>query len=66
MNSARLIVSEVSVQTEADFCPPAGAGARAPAHKIQGPPAGDEAPVTPLLHPEAPVTTGASGKLPGV
>ena len=48
-----------SVKTEADFCPPAGAGA--PAHKLQGLPAGDEAPVTPLLHPEAPVATGASG-----
>ena len=43
-----------SVQTEAEFCPPAGAGA--PAHKLQGSPAGDEAPVTPLLHPKAPVT----------
>ena len=43
-----------SVQTEAEFCPPAGA--RAPAHKLQGSPAGDEAPVTPLLHPKAPVT----------
>ena len=50
---------DVSVKTEADFCPPAGAGA--PAHKSQGPPAGDEAPVTPLLHPEAPVAPGASG-----
>ena len=38
----------VSVQTEAHFCPTAEA--RAPAHKLQGAPAGDEAPVTPLLH----------------
>ena len=44
-----------SVATEADFCPPAGAGA--PAHKLQRTPAGDEAPVIPLLHPEAPVKT---------
>ena len=36
-----------SVKTEGDLLPPAGAGA--PAHKLQGPPAGDEAPVTPLL-----------------
>ena len=43
-----------SVQTEAEFCPPAEAGA--PAHKLQVFPAGDEAPVTPLLHPKAPVT----------
>ena len=44
----------VSVQTEAEFCPPAGAGA--PADKLQGSSARDEAPVTPLLHPKAPVT----------
>ena len=43
------------VETEANFCPPAGAGA--PAHKLQRTPAGDEAPVIPLLHPEAPVKT---------
>ena len=45
----------ISVATEADFCSPAGAGA--PAHKLQRTPAGDEAPVIPLLHPEAPVKT---------
>ena len=45
-----------SVKTEADFCPPAGDGA--PARKNTEAPAEDEAPVTPLLHPEAPVTTG--------
>ena len=39
---------EGSVKTEADFCPPAGAGA--PACKLQRPPAGDEAPAAPLLH----------------
>ena len=45
----------VRVETEADICPSAGAGA--PAHKLQRTPAGDEAPVIPLLHPEAPVKT---------
>ena len=44
-----------SVQTEAEFGPPAGA--ETPAHKLQGSPAGDEAPVT----SEGPCYTGASG-----
>ena len=47
-------LNPTSVQTEAEFCPPAGAGA--PAHKLQGSPVGDEAPVTTLLNPNAPVT----------
>ena len=42
--------AESSVKTEADFFPPAGAGA--PGCKLPRPPAGDEAPVAPLLQPE--------------
>ena len=45
-----------SVKTEDDFCPPAGDGA--PARENAEGPAEDGGPVTPLLLPEDPVTTG--------
>ena len=45
-----------SVKTEDDFWPPAGDGA--PARENAEGPAEDGGPVTPLLLPEAPVTTG--------
>ena len=47
----------ISVQTEADFAPPAGAGA--PAHEIAEAPVGDEAPA----RDQGPCYTRSSGKI---